>query len=175
MKRVSTIVVLALMLGVILTACGGGPASSDPVETVKTVMQTVVDKKLDKLPDYACAAKKDDIKKQFDLTQALGGSGIDAQKVFDVMTLSLENPTYEKVSESGDTAAVQMKGKLIIKVDKAKFQTLMSDILKAQGQDMPADQLGPLVDAAATQLEQGQDISNTFQLTKENGKWVICQ
>ncbi len=173
MKRFSVFIVVAMLAGLALAACGGGATASDPVATVKDMMQAVVDKKLDKITDYACAAKKDEVKQQFDLASALGG-GLDPQKILDVMTFSIENAEYNKLSENGDKATVQMKAKLIIKIDKEKFKSVITDMAKAQGQDLPADQLGPMVDQAATQLEQGQNIDNTVELVKENGKWLIC-
>ncbi len=175
MKRISMLVLVALLLGLMLAACGGGAAGSDPTATVKDLMQAVADKKLDKIADYACADKKDEIAKQFDFASALGGSGLDPQKVMDLMTISFSNAEYNKVSESGDKATVHMKANLSIKIDKEKFKAVVQDVLKAQGQDLPADQLGPLVDSAAAQLENGQTIDNNVELIKENGKWVVCQ
>ena len=177
MKRVSLLVLIAMLLSLGLTACGGGgAAATDPAGVVKEMMQMVVDKKMDKIADYACADQKDAIAQQFDFAAALGGgAGLDAQKVLDMMTISIENAEYTKVSEEADKASVQMKGKLVIKIDKEKFKSIMADILKAQGQELPADQLGPLVDQAAASLEQGQDIDNTIDLVKENGKWVVCK
>ncbi len=175
MKRISTLVVVALLLTLGLTACGGNSAASDPVATVKDMMQVVSNKQIDKIVDYACASQKDSVKKQFDFASALGGAGMDPQKVLDALNISFENPEYTKVSEAADKATVHMKAKLVMKIDKQKFTSLVTEIMKAQGQELPADQIGPLIDQMATQFEQGQTIDNDIQLVKENGKWLVCQ
>ncbi len=175
MKRNSVLVLAALLLSLGLAACGGSAAASDPVATVKDMMQVVSNKQVDKIVDYACASQKDSVKKQFDFASALGGTGMDAQKVLDAMSISFENPEYTKVSESGDKATVHMKAKLVMKIDKEKFKSIVADVMKAQGQELPAEQISPLIDQMAAQFEQGQAIDNDIQMVKENGKWLVCQ
>jgi cytochrome c556 len=174
MKRLSIVMIAVMVLSVLLSACGGGAAASDPTAVVKDAMQAVADKKFDKLAEMTCAAKKADVEKIFNPAGALAGAGIDVQKMLDAMTISLQDPTYTKTSEAGDKAKVQMKGKMSIKVDKEKFKVVLLDILKAQGQELPADQIDPILDMAVSQVEQTQDIDNAIDVVKENGKWVIC-
>jgi major membrane immunogen (membrane-anchored lipoprotein) len=173
MKRLSVIMIVVFVLSALLTACGGG-AASDPVGVVKEAMQAVADKKFDKLAELTCAAKKADVENIFNPAGALAGAGIDAQKMLDAMTISIQDAQYTKVSESGDKAEVQMKAKMSIKVDKEKFKAVMVDLLKAQGQEVPADQIDPILDMAVGQVEQSQDVDNKIDVVKENGKWVIC-
>ena len=137
-------------------------------------MQAVADKKFDKLAEMTCAAKKADVENIFNPAGALAGAGVDAQKVLDAMTISIQDAEYTKVSETADKAEVQMKGKMNIKLDKEKFKAVMVEILKAQGQDIPADQIDPILDMAVSQVEQTQDVDNKIDVVKENGKWVIC-
>jgi hypothetical protein len=176
MKRLSVVLVVIFVLSALLTACGGGggAASSDPVGVVKAAMQTVVDKKFDALAAMTCAAQKDKVAQGFNPAGALGATGVDATKILDAMTISLQNPEYTKVSEEADKAVVQMKGKLSIKFDKDKLKVIMQDVLKAQGQTVTDEQLTAGLDALAGQMEQGQDLDQKVNVVKENGQWVFC-
>jgi hypothetical protein len=69
---------------------------------------------------------------------------------------------------------VQTKAKMNIKLDREKFKVVMMEIAKAQGQELPADQIDAILDMAAGQLEQTQDMDNQVDVIKENGKWVMC-
>ena len=63
-----------LIAGLVITATvaacgggggsGGGPSSSDPTATVKDMMATVTAGNYDKIADYACAAREEEIAKQ---------------------------------------------------------------------------------------------------------------
>ncbi len=175
MKRLSIVLVVIFVLSALLTACGGGAASvSDPVGAVKAAMQAVVDKKFDQLAELTCAAQKDKVKQTFNPAGALGAAGVDATKILDAMTITMQNPEYTKVSEEGDKAVVQMKGKLSIKFDKEKLKGVMKEMLKAQGQDVTDEQLSAGLDMLAGEMEQGQDMDQKVDVIKENGKWVFC-
>jgi len=174
MKRLSVVMVVVFVLSALLTACGGGAAASEPVGVVQAAMQSVVDKKFDQLASMTCAAQKDKVAQTFNPAGALGAAGVDATKILDAMTISLQNPEYTKVSEEGDKAVVQMKGKMSIKFDKEKLKVVMKDVLKAQGQDVSDEQLTAGLDMIAGQMEQGQDLDQKVDVIKENGKWVFC-
>lgn len=173
MKRLSILVVIVMVLGVLLSACGGG-AASDPAGVVKDMMQAVTNKQFDKVADFACAAQKDQIKNAFNPAGALGAAGIDVNKMLDAMTISFSNADITKVSESGDKATVQVKGTLSIKVDREKFKSFLADVMKAQGQTVSDDMLNTVLDQAASQFEKGQDINSQVDVVKENGKWLVC-
>jgi hypothetical protein len=174
MKRLSVVIVVVFALSVLLAACGGG-AASDPVGVVKAVMQAMVDKKFDQIASMTCAAQQDKVKQTFNPAGALGQTtGADAAKILDTMTISLQNPEYTKVSEEGDKAVVQLKGKLLIKFDKEKLTALLKDVLKAQGQNLTDEQFTAALDGLTGMMEQGQDMDQKLDVVKENGKWVIC-
>ena len=174
MKRLSLILIALVMLSVALTACGGG-AASDPAAVVKAAMGAITEKNFDKLTEYVCAAKKDEVQQAFNPAGALaGGTGIDPKKILDAMTIKLENGEFTKISESGDKAEVQMKGKLTISVDKEKFKTVMVEIAKASGQDLPAEQMDQVLDMVIGQFSQGTDLNEQVAVVKEGGKWLMC-
>jgi hypothetical protein len=174
MKRLSVVMIVVIVMSALLPACGGGGAASDPAGVVKGAMQAVVDKKFDQLTDLTCAAKRDTIKDAFNPAGALAQMGIDPQKIMDSMSFKLENGDFSTVSESGDKAVVQMKGKLTISVDKEKFKAVMAEVAKAQGQELPADQLDQVINMVIGQFTQGIDLDQQVDVIKENGKWVMC-
>ena len=169
MKRLSVLMIAVAVFSVLLAACGGG-AGSDPVATVKELTQVMMDKKFEKIPDYLCAAQKESFKKQLESAS----TGIDLKSLLDMMTITFENPQYTVVSQSEDKATVQMKAKLIIKVDREKFKALTVEMMKNQGVELPEEQIAPLIEPAIAQLEAGQQTDSPMQLVKENGKWVVC-
>ncbi len=173
MKRLSVFVVALLVLSALLSACGGG-AASDPTGVVKDMMQAVTNKQFDKIADFACAAQKDNIKNALDPASQMGAAGIDVNKMLDAMTISFSNAEYNKVSESGDKATVQVKGTLTIKMDREKFKSFLSDMMKAQGQTLSDDMLNTVLDQAASQFEKGQAINSQVDVVRENGKWLVC-
>jgi hypothetical protein len=174
MKRLSVVLIVVIVMSALLTACGGGSATADPAAVVKNAMQAVVDKKFDLLADLTCAAKRDEIKNAFNPAGALAQTGMDPQKILEAMSFKLENGDFSKVSETGDKAVVQMKGKMTISVDKEKFKVLIAEVAKAQGQELPVDQLDQVIDMVVGQLAEGTDIDQQVDVIKENGKWVMC-
>jgi hypothetical protein len=176
MKRLSLVLVMVFVLSALLTACGGGggAATGDPVAVVKAAMQAVVDKNFDQLAAVTCAAQKGTIAQGFNPAGALGATGVDATKILDAMTISMQNPEYTKVSEDGDKAVVQMKGTLSIKFDKDKLKPIMQDVLKAQGQELSDADLEAGLSMIAGQMEQGQALDQKVNVVKENGQWTFC-
>ena len=176
MKRLNSLLAVLFVLSVVLTACGGG-AAADPAATVKSAMDAVTSKQFDKIADFACAAKKEEVKGQLNPAAQLASAGMDAattQQLLDSMNITLTGAEFTKVSESGDTAQVQMKGKLVMKFDREKLKAVVAALLKSQGMDATDEIVNQALDQVAGQLEQGQDIDNKIDLIKENGKWVIC-
>lgn len=177
MKRISLVLIAVVVLSAVLTACGGGGATtSDPASAVKGAMTAITEKNFTKLSEYVCAAQKDKVEQTFNPAGALtgGAPGIDTQKVLDAMTIKLENGEFTKISETGDKAEVQMKGKLSISVDKEKFKAVLLDIAKAQGQELPADQMDQVLEMVVGQFSQGIDLDEKVAVVKENGKWLMC-
>ena len=177
MKRLSIMVILVILVGGMVTACSSG-AGGDPTATVKDAMTAITGKQFDKLADFACTAKKTEVQNQFNPAAALAAQGMnkdDVQKLLDSMTISFDNPQFGAPAVNGDAASVPMQGKLAIKLDKDKLKAFVSSALQGQGVANATDaQINQVLDLVSSQLEQGQDISTTVDLIKENGKWVIC-
>jgi len=177
LKRLSSLTAVAVMVAVILAACGGGGASGDPVATVQALFNAVAAKQFDRMAEFACADKKDEIESEFNIGEALASSapGLEAQQVLDAMTISFADLKLTEASRSGNAAVVHVEGKMVITVDPAKFRELVKVLLEAQGltgvDDAMIDQFaGPF----AEQFEQGQDVSTDFEMVNEGGKWLIC-
>ena len=177
MKRISVLVTVLIVMGILLTACGGSSGSgADPVSAVKALMQAVQDKKFDQLSSLVCAAQKDALTKTFDPSASLAGTGIDAKAMLDAMTISMSGVEYTQKSVTGDNAVVSLKGTMNIKIDRAKFTPILKQLLQAQGQTVTDDMVNQMMDVAASSLEKGQDLSTQdMVVVKENGKWVVCK
>jgi hypothetical protein len=175
-KRFGSLTTAAMILALVLAACGGG-AGGDPVATVQAMFNAVAAKQFDRLAEFACADKKDEIESQFNIGEALAGSapGLEAQQVLDAMTFSFADLKLTETNRSGNAATVHAEGKMVITVDPARFRVLVKALLEAQGltgvDDAMIDQFaGPF----AEQFEQGQDITTDFDMVNEGGKWLIC-
>jgi len=176
MKRLNAVLAALFILSVVLTACGGG-AAADPAATVKAALDAVVAKQFDKIADFSCAAKKDEVAKQLNPSAQLANAGMDAattKQLLDSMNIALTGAEFTKISETGDKAQVQMKGTLTMKFDREKLKVVVTALLKSQGMDATDAIVNQALDQVAGQLEQGQSIDNKVDLVKENGKWVIC-
>ena len=175
MKRISVLISVLIVMGVLLTACGGGSSGADPVCAVKDLMQAVQDKKFDTIGTLVCAAQKDAVTKTFDPSAALSGSGIDAKAMLDAMTITMSNVEYTQKSATGDNAVVSLKGTMNIKIDRDKFKPILQQILKSTGQDASDALVNQVMDQALSSLEKGTDLAQDMVVVKENGKWVVCK
>ena len=175
MKRISVLISVLIVMGVLLTACGGGSSGADPVSAVKDLMQAVQDKKFDTIGTLVCAAQKDAVTKTFDPSAALSGSGIDAKAMLDAMTITMSNVEYTQKSVTGDNAVVSLKGTMNIKIDRDKFKPILQQILKSTGQDASDALVNQVMDQALSSLEKGTDLAQDMVVVKENGKWVVCK
>ncbi len=176
MKRLTWLMVVLMVAAFVSTACGGG-SGSDPVGVVKDLMNAVQSKNFDAVGNFACAAVKDQITQTFNPAGSLAGTGVDTKKRLDAMTITMTDMTYNKTSETADKATVQVKGKVSIKMDREKFKAFLTDMIKSQASGVTPtdDMINSALDSAMAQFENAQNVDNTMNLVKENGKWVVCQ
>jgi hypothetical protein len=174
------LLVLALILGLVLAACGGGGDDGDATGVVKDLFNAIEAKDFDKIPDFACVAQKQEVRETFDfgaiMTEALGGADVDPQTILDMLTFQVSNLEVEEKSRSGDTATIHVKGRIEMTVDPEKFNDVVRELLKAQGMGDVSDEL--IEQFAGPMLEQfedfGTDLDDDLRVIKEEGKWLVC-
>jgi hypothetical protein len=168
-----------LVLGVVLAGCGGGGGStSDPAGVVKAVTDAMQAKQWDKIADYACAEKKDEIAKQFNFAESMAGSlpGVDTKKFSDALTIKFENLEVKEKSREGDKAVVSMKGKMSMTVAPDQLKELVKEALKASGQaDVTDEMVEMALGAMGDQFNFSQDMDEEVTVVNEGGKWLICE
>ena len=168
MKRLSVVMMIVIVLSVLLTACVGATSNGDPVSVVKAAMAAVTNKQFDKLSELACAAKKDSVTGPFNPAAALTGQGMskeDAQKLLDAITISFDNAEYGAPTITGDSASIPMKGKMSMTMDKEKLKVALKSMLATQGlANATDDQINPMLDMVAGQLQQSQQVDTTVNL-----------
>jgi hypothetical protein len=167
---------MAVMLGLSVLACGAGGGGDDPTAPVKGVISAIGAKQFDKIADYACAAKKEQVKTQFDFATQMAGSlegipNVKATDIVNAMSFTFENVTYKEASRSGDTAKVTMAGTMKISIDKAK----VTSILQAAGGAAAAAMVDTLTAGIDTMSGTGIPMDSTVDVVKEGGQWLICQ
>jgi hypothetical protein len=165
---------MTVMLGFSVVGCGGSSGGGEPVDPVKSVISAIEAKQFDKIADYACAAKKEEVKTQFNFGEQLAGSlsdvpGVKSDDIIAAMSFKFENVTYKEASRDGDKATVAMTGMMKMAIDKVKI----TDVLKAAGGD------ATMVDALTAGFDamsgEGIPMDSTVEVVKEGGKWLICQ
>ncbi len=169
--------VAGVVLVAMVAACGGssGPGN-DPVGTVKGMADVVSSGKWDKIADYACAAKRDELKKQFDFSGLAGDAlgGMNLGDISDAIKISFANLDVKEKSRAGDKAVVTMTGKVKMEFNKDKLKALVKKAAEAAGQPVDDAQielaLGMLSGLGGTE----QDVSSDLNLVNEGGKWLIC-
>jgi hypothetical protein len=181
-KELSILMFLVMALGLALAACGGGGNGDDgdPTGTVNDLFKAIESKQFDKIPDFACAAQKEEVSQTFDfgsiIAGSLGGADVDPQMILDALTFKLSGLEITEKSKSGDKAVVHAKGRLEMTVDPEKFKDVVRELLKQQGIGEVADEL--LDQFAGPVMEQFEDFSTDLDddiaLVKEGTKWVIC-
>jgi hypothetical protein len=174
-KRFPAGLALTVMLGLSVAACGGG-GGGEPTDSVKGVVSAIEAKQFDKIADYACAAKKEEIKSKFNFGEQMAGSlsglpGVKPEDLVAAMVFKFENVTYKEASRDGDKATVAMTGTMKMSIDKQKI----TDILKAAGGDAAAGMINTVMSGFDSISGEGIPMDATLKVVKENGKWLLCE
>ena len=168
--------VAGLVLVALLAGCGGGGPGSDPAGTVKDLMNVVSAGQWDKIPDYACAAQKEQLKKQFDFS-GLAGNALGGMSIGDIgqaLKISFTNLEVKEKSREGDKAVVSMTGKIKMEFNKDKMKELVKKAAQAQGQTLTDQQVDMALGMLSGLGGQEQDMTNDLTLVNEGGKWLVC-
>jgi hypothetical protein len=177
-SRIGRLVAGAVLVA-LLAGCGGssGPGS-DPVGTVKGLMDTVQAGQWDKLPDYACAAQKDQIKQQFEsLGSGAGGAlgDLGLSDVGDAMKITFSNLDVKEKSREGDKAVVAVSGKMKLEFNKDKLKELVKKAAEAQGQTVTDAQIDMALGMLSGMGGLEQDMTQDMTVVNEGGKWLVCE
>jgi hypothetical protein len=169
--------VAGAVLVALLAGCGGSGPGSDPVATVKDMMNVVSAGQWDKIPDYACEAQKQELREEFDFSGAAGSAlgGLDAGDIGEALKISFANLEVKEKSREGDKAVVSVSGKVKLEFDTAKLKELVRKAAEAQGQAITDEQLDMALGMLSGLGGMEQDMSNDFPLVNEGGKWLICE
>jgi hypothetical protein len=177
-SRIGRLVAGAVLVA-LLAGCGGssGPGS-DPVGTVKGLMDTVQAGQWDKITDYACAAQKDELKKQFESLgtgagSALGDLGLN--DIGDALKISFTNLDVKEKSREGDKAVVSVSGKIKMEFNKDKVKELVKKAAEAQGQTVTDEQINMALGMLSGLGGMEQDMNQDMTVVNEGGKWLICE
>jgi hypothetical protein len=175
-RLTAALVVMALLAGCGGGGSGSGPSSSDPTQTVKDMFATMTAGSYDNIADYACAAQKETVAKQFDPSSMLGGGsmGLSAADLKQIVKITVDGLTVTEKSKDASKAVVAIAGKMKFVIDKDKFKELMKKALASAGQPVD-DATLELALGMIDSLAAGQDIASDLNLVLEGGKWLICE
>jgi hypothetical protein len=162
-------------LAVVLVGCAAAVDSS-PKGVVDQALRHVENKDTAALSALACAAQKDGIVAQFDLTGGLAGvlpADMDTQALLDAVEIDASKVIATEKSVSGDAAVVTVAGSVGMTVDEEAFKDVMRAFAVAQGIEIDEAQLntmllmlGSFTEAIPLNLDVG--------LVREGGAWKIC-
>jgi hypothetical protein len=177
-SRIGRLIAGAVLVA-LLAGCGSssGPGS-DPVGTVKGLMDAVQAGQWDKLPDYACAAQKDEITSQFENLGSAAGSalgGLGLSDIGDALKISYANLEVKEKSRDGDTAVVTVSGKIKMDFNKDKLKELVKKAAAAQGQAITDEQIDMALGMLSGLGGMEQDMNQDMTVVNEGGKWLVCQ
>lgn len=155
---------------------GGGGGGNTPEGAVNNVINAMKAKNFSAIAPMICAAKRDEISKKLDITTSLASSapGLDRQKLLDAMTFDFKDLSVTKVSESGDTAVVAVKGSLAITLDPAKARDIVKAILSAGGKTPTDAEIDALLPTMIDALSKGTPINSQGDVVREGGTWLLC-
>lgn len=163
-------------LAIVVVGCGGSGSTNtgDPVAAVRSMVSLIEAKQFDQLQNVVCADKQDEVANAFNPGAALasGLPGVDPGSILQAMSVKFNNLQATEQSRNGNTATVNVKSDLVMSVDQAKMRDVMRQILSAQGQTVPDQQLDAMI--AAFSSSGNQSIDESVEVVNEGGKWLVC-
>jgi len=170
------LVVVALLT---TAGCQYLPADANaPAGVVGSAFAAVEEGGLARLPEFACASKKDNLfelmGQDLNTLQDMINSGIDPNEVANGMRLKFENLKVTEVAKSDQAATVNVKGKVTRTLDRAVFRKIVTQMFKDQGVN-PTDQMLDATEAQfASRMTSTQSFDTNYQMVLEDGTWVLC-
>jgi hypothetical protein len=177
MKTFRLRITLLTAIVLLMAACGGAGAGSDPAGSVKAAFDAAASGGLAKLDDFACAAQKGKV------LEALGGAGgaeqltqagVNMADLMNAMTVKFDNITTKESSRTDKEATVHVTGNASVSIDPEKFKPILKQILAAQGMPSDDNTINTALSAMSSQLTNSQALDEDVKVVNENGKWLIC-
>jgi hypothetical protein len=161
----------------LLTACGGAGAGSDPAGSVKAAFDAAASGGIAKLDDFACAAEKGKVAEAFGGaagTEAFTAAGVNMADVMNAMSIKFDNVTTKESNRTDKEATVHINGNMTVTVDPEKFKPILKQMLAAQGLPSDDNTINTAMGAMASQLSKTQTLDEDVKVVNEGGKWLIC-
>jgi hypothetical protein len=172
--------VLALSL-VGTPAMAASPSSTDPVETVNAVLDTIVAKDFASLPSLVCDQYRADVAQTMDFTTQISaqlsslGADVDPSAFVDGLTVTIEGRNVTLESNDGTNAVVKLEGQLVIGVDEAAAKELVGQLLVAAGQEPTPEMVDVITPTLVSQISAPRDLTKDVKVIMENGAWLVCE
>jgi hypothetical protein len=177
MKRRSSLLVALVLALSALGLSGPVAAQGSPADPVNGILDAMVAKQFDQLPDFVCEEYKAQVSERFDLGALLDQmpEGVDTQALVDALELSIEGRSVEIVSQEAESAVVRVAGSLVIDLDVQVAREFVRQVLEVMGQEATDEMIDMLLPELMSSLQQNNDLSDDVDVTLEDGQWLVCE
>jgi hypothetical protein len=127
MKRLSVLVIIVLMLGTLMSACGGA-AAGGPTGAVQAWLDAWTKFDTKAVGDLTCASLKPQIDQAMSLFNS-GSSGQDLSALKDLFSFDFSKLKFEETSNNGQTATIHVSGSMTVKaLGQEQSQDMNEDV-----------------------------------------------
>lgn len=176
MRHRMVVAVLAVVALSVVAACSGA-ADASPKGVVEQALRHVENKDTEALTALACAARRDEIAEQFDLTGGLAGAlpiDIDTDALLDAIEIDASKVVATEKSVDGDAAVVGLVGTIGITIDEDAFKDVMRAFAESQGIEIDDAQLNTML-LMLGRFTEAIPLDLDVDLVREDGAWKICE
>ena len=159
--------------GLLLAACGGGPAADSPGAAVRQAFREIDEGDLDGLLALTCASQRDTLRTQFTFSDLGGTTGLDLAPLFEALNVGTSNLAIDTTSLDDDSASVRLIGTIDFSFDATRVRELFRDILDQQGVTVPDERLESML-VALEGTRQAIPVDQLLDVVREDGAWKLC-